>query len=181
MFPTDTGSKVAPNVLIIDTGGNRTEDVYAFALRDVGRIIPIKGASHGMRQPNALSKLNNGVPLRIIDTGYYKSFLNRLINDPDKTKWSPYLNVDDSYCAHMASEQQVVDRKTGKMIWSPVNSAAPNHWFDCEVYSVAAMDIGNFSLIQPNVPAPQRQPDQPQHNHWLGSGSSWLGNNGSWL
>lgn len=178
-LPMEGGRMVRPNVQVIDTGGNRTDEVYKYALRDVGRIVPIKGSGHKMRQPWSLSKLPNGVPLRIVDVDFYKDMTQRLIEDADPQKWQPYANVSEEYCLQMASEQKVIDRKTNRMIWVPITQGAANHAFDLETYSTFAADAGNVGLVQSTVPQAQRQPED-RGDFLSREGSDFLGTGGGY-
>lgn len=163
---------VSPNILLIDSGGNRTDEVYQFAMRDP-RIVPTKGASFPMRRPWSVTKLPNGVLLRMVDVGHYKDMLSRLLNDPDDSKWLPENDVDEDYCLQMASEHKIIDRKTSKMMWVPVTSGTPNHWWDCEVLQCAAADMGNLGVMaqpasQP-TPAPAVRREEPNEHSWMGN------------
>lgn len=154
-FELEGGGKIKPHALLIDSGGNRTDEVYEFALRDP-RIIPTKGASHKMHRPWHMTTLKSGVQLRIIDTGHYKDMLSRLIGDPDPTKWLPHADVSESYCLEMSSEHKVEDPRSKKQVWKPTGSGRQEAW-DCEVLQVAAADMANVGVRQPDpesAPAP---------------------------
>lgn len=173
-FRTTDGRSVSATVQVIDTGGNRTKDVYDYCLKDLLRIIPIKGASAKMHRPWFISKQPNDLPLRMIDTEFYKDYLNRLIEDADKTLWLPYAGVPEEYCLQMASEQKILDTKSQKLMWVPVHAGAPNHFLDCENYNLAGADMGNVGHLQPPAPPVQQQPQQRQSNWVGGGGGSWL-------
>lgn len=157
VFKNEHGVDVRPQGLLIDSGGNRTDEVYEFALKDVGRVFPCKGASHAMRRPNTLSRVGNaGVMLYLLDTGYYKDMLSRLVvgnldNGGSETvaQWMPHREATEDYCVQMASEHKVIDRKTGKLTWVPVSQGAANHYWDCEVLQCAAAEIANVALFKP--------------------------------
>jgi phage terminase large subunit GpA-like protein len=185
-FATDNGGQVLPQVMVIDTGGtgNRTQEVYDFAASDAARIIPIKGNSHKGHAGYTLGKQASGLPLYLLNTDYYKDRLQALIKDPDTTKWGVYRDVGENYCLQMASETQIVNRQTGKYEWVEINSGGQNHIWDCEVYSVAAYDIGRFALMPavPIAPPPPSLPQQLQNTlQPVTSGNPWLGTKGSWL
>src|SRR5690606_37766047 len=101
-FEAEAGGMMSPSHLLIDSGGNRTQDVYDFAATDI-RIIPCKGQG---RQANPLTetRLHNGVLLRNFNPNYYKDAVYRLVHDDDPTKWLPHCDVTDSYCNEMAAE-----------------------------------------------------------------------------
>jgi phage terminase large subunit GpA-like protein len=140
-----------PSHLFIDSGGSnadskRTDEVYAFAMRDPGRIIPTKGASHQQARPIVASQQPNGVVLRLVDTGYFKDILAALMNDPDD-KWLPNSLVDDEYCQQMASEHKIIDRKSGKMKWEKATQGAANHFWDAEVLQCVAYYAANLNAM----------------------------------
>lgn len=141
--------------LLIDSGGNRTDEVYQFAMNDPGRIWPTKGAAGRMQRPWTPTRLASGVTLRMVDVGYFKDMLHRLIHHADPTRWLPHREVDEDYCRQLASEHKVLDRKSGSEVWRTVTSGAANHLWDCEVLQCAAADMGNFGLVDnaPDEPA----------------------------
>jgi phage terminase large subunit GpA-like protein len=122
-----------------DTGDTRTNEVYEYALSDPERIKPIKGASFATQWPvdKKLQKAN-GLVLWLIDTSYCKHLLTRLMNDEDATRWMVDRAAGEDYFSQMASEHLVINPRTKKQEWKPKSSGAPNHYWDCEVYQVAA-------------------------------------------
>lgn len=152
--------QLSPSHLLIDSGGDRTNEVYQFALTDPGRVVPCKGSSHQMARPWTNSPQQSGIVLRWVDTGYFKDMLARLINDTDGTKWMPHSSVDDDYCQQMASEHKIIDRKTGKTKWELVTSGARNHFWDCEVLQCVAADmlqLGHAAPLKPTAPPARQQ------------------------
>ncbi len=163
---------VQPTAMLIDSGGNRTNEVYEFALRDRGRIFPIKGSSWVMKRPWNMTTLSNGVVLRTLDTGFYKDMLARLIQDADKTLWQVHNQVTEDYCLQMSSEHKILDRKTNRQSWVTKTTGAANHWWDIETYQCAAADMANVGIMAPvaapmTPPAPTRQPDIPDRPAWM--------------
>lgn len=165
-FDVEGGGQATPSHQLIDTGGNRTDEVYQYALRDPGKIIPCKGASHSMRRPWAISQLPSGVSLRMIDTNYFKDMLARLIYDPDPTKWMPHRDVSEQYCMEMAAEHKIIDRKNGRLMWVPKSSGARVESWDCEVLMCAAADMANLGAMpaEPTSPTPAPVPDPEPYN-----------------
>lgn len=162
-FPIDgkTGEAATPSHLLIDTGGNRTGEVYQFAMQDIGRIIPCKGASQKMQRPWQLSPQPNGITLRLIDTDYFKDALFRLMNDEtDGERWQVHNAVTDDYRHQLVSEHKVFDRRKHREVWIPRTSGAANHLFDCEVLQCAAADMGNFGMSQQQLAASQPPPER---------------------
>lgn len=159
-FQGESGAQWHSAVLLIDSGGNatdasdttRTQEVYQFAGRDPGRIWPTKGWHRPIPRLWAMTQRPNGVVLRKVDSGAYKDMLNRLIRDPDETKWTLHSEVDDDYCRQLASEHKVLDRKKRTMSWQPKTSGAANHYLDCEMQQCAAADMTNVALMKPPEP-----------------------------
>jgi phage terminase large subunit GpA-like protein len=167
------GSTITPSHLLLDSGGDRTNEVYQFALRDPGRIVPCKGSSHQMSRPWTNSPQPNGLVLRWVDTGYFKDMLARLINDPDQAKWMPNSTVDDDYCQQMASEHKIIDRKSGKTKWEPVTSGARNHLWDCEVLQCVAADMLQLGHAAPLEPQQQEQSQSGERVARFGGSKRW--------
>lgn len=156
VYQTDSGQPISPSVLLIDSGGSRTNEVYQFALKD-GRIQPLRGASHAMRGVWNMSRVSDvGVSLRILDVHFFKDMLARLIkekvddNDPDSPdKWMPSSACGDDYCYQMAAEHKIFDARRRREVWVPVSQGVDNHYWDCEVYQCAGAYMSNVAQIPP--------------------------------
>lgn len=156
---------VYPSNILIDSGyGARLTETYDFVLRDPLRILPTKGASHNLRAAVQRSQQANGIVLWYIDTSYYKDRLVELIADSDASKWEVFKGVSDDYCLQLASEHKIWDRSKNKAIWIPRTSHAQNHYLDCEVLQLAAVDLLRLDV----APLPEAHPT-PQRE-----GSGWL-------
>jgi phage terminase large subunit GpA-like protein len=169
-YATESGHQVQPTVLLIDSGGSRTNEVYQFALKD-GRIQPLRGASRAMRGVWSMSRVSDvGVTLRVLDTHFFKDMLARLVkeklddNDPDSPdKWLTSSACGDDYCHQMASEHKIFDAKKRREVWVPVSQGADNHFWDCEVYQCAGAYMNNVAQIPPMKKSiQQRQQTQQQ-------------------
>lgn len=180
-FVREQGDQVQPCWLLIDSGGGknvdtastRTAEVYEFAAADPARIKPIKGASVRQNFPIQKSfQKEKSIVLWVLDTFALKNTLDRLINDPDATKWLPHKEVDDNYCAQVAAEHLIVDPQSKELDWVTKTSGAPNHYFDCEVYQCAAAhEVGAFAVApaEPEpTPEPQQQATQADRPDWMG-------------
>lgn len=160
-WPIEGGGFATPKALLIDSGGDRTEDVYDFALRDP-RIFATKGSDSRMRKLWTETEVKPGVLLRIFDTTHFKSALYNLINDPDPTKWLPHSQVSKAYCLEMASENLVIDPKTQKRFWKQSGDSANEAW-DLEVLQRAAAEMDNIAAAPP--------PEEPNRDR--DSGMEW--------
>ena len=171
-FEIEGGGVVSPVALLIDSGGDRTDQVYQFASTDA-RILPTKGASTPMRKPWSITTLGNGVSLRMIDTAHFKDMLARLIGDPDQTKWLPHSGVSEQYCLEMASEHKIVNPKTKRLQWVPVGTSRVEAW-DCEVLQCAAADMANVGMQQPEQAQTQSsEPKQQADSNPLNYRGRW--------
>lgn len=152
------GADPVPMKCVLIDMGYRTDEVFAFA-RQTG-CQPVKGAASPSRS-FTVSKHQHAdgtmTPLVLIDTGYYKAKLHRLIRIRDEDPGSWHLpgvvaengitigGVDDEYYAHIVSEQRVreQEKKTGRVHypWKRIPPGAANHLLDCEVYALAAAEI----------------------------------------
>jgi phage terminase large subunit GpA-like protein len=173
-FPIDgqTGAVAKPSHLLIDTGGNRTGEVYQFALNDIGRIIPCKGASQKMQRPWQLSPQPNGITLRLIDVDYFKDTLHRLMNDEtDGERWQVHNAVTDDYRHQLVSEHKIFDRRKHREAWIPKTAGAANHLWDAEVLQCAAADMLGAGLQQAQIdtsrPAPTPAQDTIRPSDWI--------------
>lgn len=154
-FEVEGGGQASAKFLLIDSGGDRTDDVYNFALRDT-RILPTKGTDGRMRKLWMDTEVKPGVWLRTFDTFHFKSKLSGLMHDPDPTKWMPHREVTEQYCLEMASEQLVVDPKTKKRTWKETGSSRNEAW-DLEVLQTLAAEMDNIGA----APAPV-EPEKTQ-------------------
>lgn len=182
-FRSASGSPCQPVVLLIDSGGtktdagtSRTDEVYQFSASDPGRIIPTKGASHAMRTPFVSSRIGSaGVVLRLIDTGHYKDMLHRLlVLDQDPRKWLPVRECDDDYCVQMASEHKIMEPRTRRLVWVPISSGARNHYWDCETLQCAGADMAGVSVMTRQDTQAETRPEiQKQDNPLTAHKGRW--------
>jgi len=99
-----------------------------------------------------------GILARMVDPGFYKDTLSRLINDPDPLRWMPHDAVLEDYCLQMASEHKIVDAKNGRLVWTTVTTGAANHWWDCEVLQCAGADMAGVPAMAEAPPATASAP-----------------------
>lgn len=179
----------SPSLLVIDSG-DRTDEVYQFALTDPDRIIPTKGASQQQRSPISYRRISYQpagrsaiqVMLHMVDTNFYKDRLARFIGEEEngEEKWLLNTSVDDEYCHQMASEHKVMVRsRTGPRVdWRPVSSGIANHIWDTEVLNVVGADIANVGLLPDEGTirkARQSSPQPKADSQWRpnDSGGNW--------
>ncbi|HYE91775.1 MAG TPA: terminase gpA endonuclease subunit [Terriglobales bacterium] len=149
--------------LALDAGGggdvnsdtSLTDEVYRFCLRSGGWAVPLKGWG-GMGTPKAPvspSKVTYTPPggkrspydvvVNMVDTQYFKGVLAGLISteaaEGAEERWELCDDVDAEYVSHMTAERKVAIRKGGGIVerWERQGNR-PNHFFDAEVYQLAA-------------------------------------------
>ena len=151
---------IYPSVLLIDSGGHRTSEIYRFAEIDPDRIYPTKGASHQQRAPviarrvtykpvNGQSSIN--VMLQMFDVDYFKDLLARMqkTTADNSDNWELHRKTDDDYIAQLTAQHKVLIRtRSGeRMTWEPIGSGVQDHYFDCEVLQLVGAEIVHANLI----------------------------------
>jgi len=92
-----------------------------------------------------------------VDTSHYKDVLSRLIHtDPgDASQWHVYDSPGEHYFSQMCAEHKIVIRVRTTMktreAWVPVSASAPNHYWDAEVYCLAAADMRQVQALRPGA------------------------------
>ena len=196
-------------LLVIDSGGgtatvggdgSRTDEVYRWSRTDP-RIKPIKGYGGKKKPLRAIttSKVSYTPPgqvrrpydviLHLIDTQYYKDLLAHRIHSEDSKMWEVNGEIDSDYIRQMTSEHKVVNknRSTLTVRWKPISNGIPNHYWDCEVYAMAAADILQVGLLpneeelkeqRANILAERK--NQARVNRETNRGSTWVEGSNWW-
>jgi phage terminase large subunit GpA-like protein len=73
-FEIEGGGVATPSVMLIDSGGDRTNEVYEFSRRDP-RILPTKGMSRSGVKLFYDTEPKPGVRLWMVDTNHFKGAL----------------------------------------------------------------------------------------------------------
>ncbi len=188
------GMLLRTRLACIDSGF-RTAEVYEFCRRwrDVAR--PVKGEERlsGVpfkitrieRNPKTGAVIEGGISLWRIDTSLYKDKITRMISAAagDPAKWHLFANPSEEYIKQFCSEHKVIirDKKSGRTHeeWRKKTAAIPNHYWDTEVYSVAAADMIHVSAMREENQAVVYQLRRPPE--WIHKSGSWLGNRKQWL
>jgi len=141
------------HLLVIDSGGHRTREVYEFAKQHPGRVQVYKGASGRKANPQSWSVIDRypgtkqlipgGVKLLLADSHYYKDLLAGMLkispDDPGAWRFLASVNADEvkgaDYAAQMCAEY--VDDHN---LWQCPEGKA-NHQWDCAVMNVIAEDL----------------------------------------
>ena len=169
--------------VIIDAMGEvtRTAQVYDWAARNKGRVLPSQGVHRMVGAPWKLSplewfptvrgerrRINGGLNLYRLDSTYYKNILASRLSIAPTDPGAFHLHAEEkpgqlkSYCEEMCAESWDANENGGT--WVNVKGA-PNHAWDCEYLVLALSDITQIK----NLPNPddtvrqettQRQPAQ---------------------
>jgi phage terminase large subunit GpA-like protein len=178
LIPVENGGgrAVAPQMLLVDSGGPRWDEIYEFAQSD-NRIHPTKGASsRQMFMVEERPQRRHGIVLWLIDTNQAKDQLHRLIHDPDRTRWLVHNQVNADYCSQLCAESKVYNPAERREEWVEIVKNN-NHIWDSEAMQCAAawrLGMGTpepAPVAQPPQQPPQRKPDRD--NDWLGDMSAW--------
>lgn len=152
--------------------GYRTKEIYEFCRTDHLTLRPIKGMDHLSGQiwkgtaaeTTARGRaLQGGLRLFLVDTSALKDKMIRLQTLPENVPggWWTFDGIDDLYVRHQLGEHKVkrVDNR-GRVteIWAPRSVGAPNHWFDAEVYALAAAEMLGVWTLTPQTDLPPAPP-----------------------
>lgn len=146
---------------MIDAMGQRTSEVYRWALAHRGRVFPWMG-KRAMQQPYQASLLEyypdamgkkiripGGLNLWKCDTTFFKSDLARKLSIPANGKGAFHLHSgSDGSLNEYAKEMCVEVWDDEEMAWINPKGRA-NHFWDCEVMCLALAYVLNIRLSRP--------------------------------
>jgi len=145
----------------MDSGGDRTDEVYEFCRTYSSNIIfPIKGMSNRSgtplkesiidKYPGTNKFIPGGLRLVSIDTAYYKEAIYRKmqIEKGGRGRWNVHKDVKSDYAAQMTAEEKRRIRAGNRYIEKWVQIRRDNHWLDCSVYAFAAADHAGIRYMQ---------------------------------
>lgn len=136
-IPMVGSQPVTPQMLLIDSGGPRWNEVYQFSQSDP-RIHPLKGdAKRRQWMVDERPQKAHGVVLWLVDVDQAKDKLHQLINDPDKTKWLPHCEINADYTRQMSSQTKIYNPADRREEWVDVVKNNSHLW-DCEAYQTSA-------------------------------------------
>lgn len=175
----------------------RTDEVYEFAMQFMDVVRPVRGLeSIGGGIPYQTSRIRKdffsgrNLPysptLWKLNTQFYKDKLSRLIH-ADPVAWWIHQDPAEDYLVQMCNEHKtfVPDRKKGggKWVWVPRYHGAPNHFWDAEVYALAAADILEVASMKEEVPIRRRKKKKTRETNsrtrrgrekWIRQGKGWI-------
>ena len=179
------GEVLKVRMACLDSGYN-TDEVYLICRRysHVARAIkgdirvtgvPISSPSRIDRYVGSGSVIPGGLSLYRLDVNYFKDKVFRLVHSEagDLSKWHNFKNVSEQYLKQFCSEDKVIlrDRKTGRAqeVWKPKANKTPNHYWDAEIYAVAAAEMIHVSSMRDPAKQKVHSPDREKESSYLGS------------
>lgn len=184
------GDEFIVSLCLIDSGYD-ADSTYDFCADNSDWAVPVKGASNPMINHYKISKINKtdskayGMSLVIVDTGKYKDMIaSRMRKKNGRGSWMVYKGCDREYAEQVTSEHKInVKTNNGKVKqeWHLKSSHADNHYFDCEVYCMAAADILGIRTAHLNDEVEEQQQQQPVQNSPPTHEETWIQKNESWL
>jgi phage terminase large subunit GpA-like protein len=177
----------------LDTGYN-TSEMYDLCRRYKGFARAIKGKDQltGVpyrvtnidKYPNSGRHIPGGLLLYLLDTSYFKDKISRMVHAEEPTcKWHLHKNPSPDYLRQFCGEHKVLklDKKRGRAyeIWQPVSSHAATHFWDAEVYAMAAAEMLRvYNLREEDIPKPSLfEPavkEEQKKESWIGQRNNWI-------
>jgi phage terminase large subunit GpA-like protein len=186
-YARQDGALMEVNLAGLDSG-NDTETVEDLHLMNQQWTILLKGASHEMNQPYAISSVKRigsraiGHRLIIVNTDRYKNLIASRLNRPNgKGSWMVHKDCDLDYAKHIVSEKRVKVKKGSREVevWQPRAKGVANHWLDCEVYAAVAAELMQVRFLtdeEQQIKEEIIQKDKKRQS----AGGSWLNDNTGW-
>jgi len=118
-----------------------------------------------------------------LDTTVFKDKIAHLVQPDDSScKWNLHEAPSDQYFNEFCAEHKVLkrDRKRGTAyeVWEPIRTHAPNHYWDAEIYAMAAAEMfGVYTFKDENIPVPARESDRQDledKRSWMPRRSNWI-------
>jgi hypothetical protein len=170
--------------------GNDTEVVEDLHMMNQQWTILLKGASHKMNSPYAVSTVKRlgsratGQRLIIVNTERYKNLIASRLNRPNgKGSWMVYKDCDVEYAKHIVSEKRIKEKKgdTEIEVWRPISKGIPNHYLDCEVYAAVAAEILQVRFLTDEQEEEKEQAillNQNNNNNRKSKAAGWIDTQG---
>ena len=151
----DVGGLYYPvHLAVIDTGGDKTSDVYDWCRMHPGRVLAYKGAVGRRNRPWSKTIIDHypgtkvpipgGLELYLCDTHYFKDQLaGKLRIKPDAPgAYHLHGETTEEFAQHMCAEF-----RDEKLLWRcPKNK--PNHYWDCSVMELVGADVMKIKLLE---------------------------------
>jgi phage terminase large subunit GpA-like protein len=147
-FTTPSGLILDVKLVLIDSGGHYTDEVYQFCkAQGVRRFIPVKGHSLAGKPIAQFprKRTENGVYLTMIGTDTAKEVVNdRLkIMEPGEgyVHWPVSDEFDEEYFKQLTNERRVVKFERGRRVMKWDAGGRRQEPFDTAVYNLAAIRL----------------------------------------
>lgn len=173
-FRTLDGGIVEARIIMIDSGGHYTDEVYQFCKRHgVRRFVPVKG-HNVMGKPIASwprKRNDKGVYLTMIGTDTAKEIIaDRLkITEPGEgyMHYPVSGEFDEDYFKHLTNERRIMKVVKGRRVWVWDSGGRRNEPFDLSVYHLAGVRVlqQHFGVRLPAVERAdksQKETGEPQ-------------------
>lgn len=152
-FEHELGFPMRISATCIDTGGHKTDMVYAFCKqRYARRVFAIKGVGGQGRPIVSKPTRNNAAGVRLfaigVDTAKERIYSRLKITEPGAGYCHFPADRDDAFFAMLTAEKMVIRYFKGQQIrkWEPKNPHQRNEALDCRVYAIAALEILGVDL-----------------------------------
>lgn len=194
----DGGDPMRVAMIFLDSG-DRTEEVYSVARAHIGRVESIKGvdslSNDKPLQTSPIEKTNSrykdlfpGITLTLINSDYFKLMTTRRIRKEGMgpETWHIHQYPEAAYLKHIASEERVIDISPSGIVkpkWKKKEGGHDNHWWDAEVYAVAAAYRLNlpYTLRREDASARPQEAARPRQRKGR-EGGGWMGRKrGGWI
>lgn len=200
-FVKASGEVLDIGLVMIDSGGHYTDEVYQFCRRNSHKYIPIKGATMMGKPIITFPRKRNrkGVYLSEVGTDSAKDVLYGRLGDVPPSLAGPLPGyrhhpvaewADDFYFKGLTCERKRVEFVKGRRVYRWVApSGARNEPTDCAVYALAGIRLGvqhrgwrliakpRPTTINPSPPTSVKPAASAAGNSWLGTSSG----SGGWL
>ncbi|MDD4980687.1 MAG: phage terminase large subunit family protein [Candidatus Omnitrophica bacterium] len=177
--------------------GYRTGEVYNFCRQYPTLTRAIKGKDQITGVPYKMATIDKypdgkhikgGLKLWFLDTNYFKDKISFFVHTEHASPtWHLHKEPSEEYFRWFCGEHKIIkrDRKTGRTyeVWEPVSSHAQAHYWDAEVYAMAAAEMMRvFTLKEEDRPKPQTEiinhdPGKKPES-WIGKKPNWIKRNG---
>lgn len=172
-WPIGGGAVSMNAALALIDGMYRPDAVGQFcAQRNAGqaevkwRMVQGHASTRGTRAiwPRQARRNKRGHPHWDIGVDEAKHLLRELLSIPGTQAgaWHTYSDVSlEAYHRHMVSEHFIVKRRNGKdvKVWEKRDGGGPNHWWDCDVYQIAAAIACGVRFVGHLATEPEEEAD----------------------
>ena len=174
-FWHESGLRMRISATCIDTGGHKTDMVYAFCKpRFARRVFAIKGVGGQGRPLVSKPTRNNAAGIRLfsvgVDTGKELIYSRLRVTEPGPGYCHFPAGRDVAFFAQLTAEKLVTRYYTGQAVrkWEPKNKHQRNEALDCRNYAIAALEILGVNLdrlakkLADRIGKIGEKPDEPE-------------------